>query len=692
LPPRRAARRAAATAGGPLTVSGARDTARDLPFPQASAGGLSISIPAEARARFAAIGWVETAVVAIMAVAIFAVYVWASHYWIDLIDEGYFVYLGSRVHAGDLPYRDFDTYYTPGIFYLYSWLFSLFGLNVMPVRILMSGVRVLWGLILYRLARRVVPWPFALLPFLIVAGVDSAPVFPEPHPAWIATLATLAVMETIARHQVSGARRWIVAAGVLAGIAFLFKQNTGAFAVLGIGAYLILRERRQIGKLLLVGQAGYVLVLGLAVTVLLWPGATPELALALWLPMLAVLGVLAWIAWAQARIGGWTDGLPALLCDGLATGGAFVVVTLAWMVPLALALGIKNVPWGLFAGAVNQGALNMPLTMPPPSTRLVLETAIWLPIGVALLAGRAGLPRRGILLGAAIASVLILFIPIGPPPADSTVEQPNLYPLLSFFEAELGDLFLYVPALCAWAGVAMLATAAARRTPVEPLGWYLLIGALLGLSFYPRMDVTHAMFSGPGLFVVGAWALAVVHRALVGHLSRTMQVLVYISLFVLPVTSLLPDVYWRYVTIGYANPRAPVPPPYVPLNLERAEVLVPDNVADGVGGAVRYIQAGTPPGQPFFAYPVDPLFNFLADRPNPTRFNHFIAYALTPSDMQDVIHDLDRAKPRYILWDHGGVVYFETGLTNGPLSDYIWGCYQQVANFTPYLILERRCP
>jgi hypothetical protein len=621
----------------------------------------------------------------------FALYVWSTHYWIDLIDEGYFVYLASRVHAGDLPYRDFDTYYTPGIFYLYSWTFSLFGLSVMPIRILMSGVRVLWALVLYRLSRRVVAWPFALLPFLVVAGVDSAPVFPEPHPAWIATLATLGVMETIARHQVSGARRWLVLAGVLAGVAFLFKQNTGAFAALAIGGYLIFRERRQIGWLLLAGQAGYVLVLGLAVTVLLWPGMAPELAVALWLPMLAVLGLLTWITWRDARIGGWTAGLPALICDGLVAGIAFVAVTLAWLVPLVLALGIRNVPWGLFVGVVNQGALNMPITLPPPSTHLVLEVGIWLPIGAALLAGRAGLPRRGILVGAVIASIAVLFIPIGEPYTNTLVEEPNLYPLLSFFEAELADLFLYVPALSAWAGLAMLAWAARRRAPLEPLGWYLLVGSLAGLSFYPRMDVTHAMFSGPALFVMGAWALALAHRALAQHLPRPVQVLIYLSLLVVPLASLVPHVYWRYVTISYANPRAPVPPPYVPLGLDRAPVLVPDNVADGVGGAVRYVQAGTPPGAPFFAYPVDPLFNFLADRPNPTRFNHFIAYALTPADMQEVIGDLERAKPRYILWDHGGVVYFETGLTNRPLSDYIWGCYQQVANFTPYLILERRC-
>ncbi len=36
------------------------------------------------------------------AIVIFAVYVWASRYWLDVMDEGYFVYLSSRVLAGDL--------------------------------------------------------------------------------------------------------------------------------------------------------------------------------------------------------------------------------------------------------------------------------------------------------------------------------------------------------------------------------------------------------------------------------------------------------------------------------------------------------------------------------------------------------------------------------------------------------------
>jgi hypothetical protein len=200
------------------------------------------------------------------------------------------------------------------------------------------------------------------------------------------------------------------------------------------------------------------------------------------------------------------------------------------------------------------------------------------------------------------------------------------------------------------------------------------------------------MFAGPLLLVVGAWGLAWAHRALSRRAGRGGRLLIYASLLVIPVAAVIPHAYWRYVTISHADPRSPTPPPNVDLGLERAPVQVPQHVATSVRDAVRYVQAGTPPGAPFFAYPVDPLFNFLADRPNPTRFNHFIAGALTPSDLQDVIRDLDAAKPRYILWDHAGASYFPADLTNRPLSDYIWGCYAQVADFTPYLILERRCP
>ncbi|MFN8636079.1 MAG: glycosyltransferase family 39 protein [Chloroflexota bacterium] len=666
-----------------------------LTAPRAAArGSWAPALPHEL-AGIGALGRSEAVAVLAAAVVVFAVYVWASRYWVDLIDEGYFIYLGSRVQAGDLPYRDFDSYYTPGIFYLYAWTFQLFGLSVMPIRVLMVGVRVLWALLLYRLTRRAAPWPFALLPFLVIAAVDALPVFPEPHPSWPSILAVLAMTEVVACHLTSGKRRWIVLAGALAGLSFAFKQNIGAFAALALGGYLLLRERRQAGRLLRAAQATYAVGLAGAVTVLLWPGLSPQLAATLCLPLLVTLGLLVGSSWTRSRLDGWTTGLGAVLLDALAAGIPFLAVTLAWVVPLTLALGVRGVPWALFAGQVNQGALILPLDPPSPGTRPILLAGLWLPLVVAVLFGRRDLPWKWLLGSALVVSVGIALLPVGYVVDEGLVEDPGLYPLLNVLNDELGALFIYLPAIGAWAGLTMLAATVARRVQMQPLGWYLLAGTLTALGLYPRVDTIHAMFSGPLMLVVGAWGLAWVYRVLTGPLtgraSRIGKPLVYLSLLVIPLASVSPHVYWRYVTIDSPDPRAPEAVPYVDLGLPRAPVRVPPNIAVNVRGAVEYVQAGTPPGQPFFAYPVDPLFNFLADRPNPTRFNHFIAGALTPSDLQEVIRDLERAKPRYVLWDHGGATYFKPDLTNRVLSDYIWGCYQQVANFTPYLILERSC-
>src|ERR1700687_3903322 len=39
---------------------------------------------------------------------------------IDVVDEGYFVQQATRVLHGEVPYRDFDSMYTPGLLYLHA--------------------------------------------------------------------------------------------------------------------------------------------------------------------------------------------------------------------------------------------------------------------------------------------------------------------------------------------------------------------------------------------------------------------------------------------------------------------------------------------------------------------------------------------------------------------------------------------
>jgi hypothetical protein len=346
-----------------------------------------------------------------------------------------------------------------------------------------------------------------------------------------------------------------------------------------------------------------------------------------------------------------------------------------------------------------------PIEPPPRIARELGLVAIWLPLGVAAacwMLGRTkdeGRPRFVLRPSSfvlpVVLSLLLPLIPVVTRPPEELAEDPSFYPWLGILNAQLDTLYLYLPALGAWGALATLVVLLLKRptsgsASLRFLPWYLLAGTLAALAVYPRADALHVMFAGPPLFVVGAWVLWRVHGALVGGLSWMARVAVFATLLIVPVAAVSPHAYWRYVTIVHSDPRAAEPPPYVPVDLDRAPVLAPRHVSDNVRGAVEFVRSNTEPGEPFFAYPVVPLFNFLADRPNPTRFDHFLPGALTPDDLDQVIRNLEQARPRYVLWDHGGVAYWKTDQANRVLSDYIWRCYEPVANFPPYLILERR--
>src|SRR5262249_20326672 len=137
------------------------------------------------------------------------------------------------------PYRDFATLYTPGLHYLHAWTFGLLGRDLVSVRLLLIVVKTSIALLLYVLGRRLMPPAFAVLPVLLLFAVDTAPLMWEPHPAWYALLFALACVWAIVKLIESGADRWIVAAGVFASLAMLFKQNFGLFALMAVGGFLL---------------------------------------------------------------------------------------------------------------------------------------------------------------------------------------------------------------------------------------------------------------------------------------------------------------------------------------------------------------------------------------------------------------------------------------------------------------------
>src|SRR5205823_3904002 len=95
----------------------------------------------------------------------------------------------------------------------------------------------------------------------------------------------------------------------------------------------------------------------------------------------------------------------------------------------------------------------------------------------------------------------------------------------------------------------------------------------------------------------------------------------------------LPILGWRTDWIGESR----VPISGVPL---ADGLLVPARTRDDLRGVIDDVKARTAPGEPIFVYPSEPLVYVVAERPNPTRYDHLYPGAAPPAEVQAVIREL----------------------------------------------------
>lgn len=139
-------------------------------------------------------------------------------------DEGLMLQAGARIASGQWPYRDFWSNYPPGQPLVLALAQLVVGPSLLAWRVLATLTDATIALLAYRLARRHAPESYALGAWLAVAGAMAFPSNPGPNPPALA-LAFAALLAV---------RRRPVLAGVLAGLACLFRFEIGVAAILGI--------------------------------------------------------------------------------------------------------------------------------------------------------------------------------------------------------------------------------------------------------------------------------------------------------------------------------------------------------------------------------------------------------------------------------------------------------------------------
>jgi hypothetical protein len=152
------------------------------------------------------------------------------------MDEGILLVYPDRILAGDVPLRDFETFYGPAGFYLIAGAFTAFGTGLDTER----GVAVAYDVVIVlALFALVLPW--GLIPAAASALVAGAVCLADGIAAypWFGGLAFalvgLACLARAARAPTTkGARsRVLIAAGLASGVAILFRPDIAPPVILG---------------------------------------------------------------------------------------------------------------------------------------------------------------------------------------------------------------------------------------------------------------------------------------------------------------------------------------------------------------------------------------------------------------------------------------------------------------------------
>ena len=511
-------------------------------------------------------------------------------------DEGLLAQCAERLLAGELPHRDFFDAYTGGLTALHAAAFRALGVSLGSLRWVLLVAVLSMVPALYALAARAVPPAWAVLVAATALAWGPAVYF-APLPTWYTTILAVHATWCLLRHAETGRRGWLLAAGVLGGLAITVKV-VGLYQVAAALLFLLLLARTG-GP-----QAG-------AAPAAPHPSRWLERLAA---PVAAVcLGALV-VATVWRRIGLW----PLVVLVAPATVGA---AALALRRPVRPAPLLGPAAWYLAGLALPVGAL----------------AAVYAAHGAlgALVEGVFVAPARRLDLAAMDLEVSPLALPLAAgwaaaglaraPTAARGRVATLCAAVFSLWIVALGAM--QGPYQLAWSVVQLVGPAAAvvaaialsrwddegqggdeDRARVRGLFLVATTAGLVGLVQFPYSFGVYLAYTAPLVALAGAHVAGRAAPALrPAHGVVAAGLLLFALVWV-------DGAFVRVVGVKHLPG-----PPLRALDLPRAGgLLVPAADADAYEEVARLVAARTAPGDAILALPDCPEVYFLAARRNPT--------------------------------------------------------------------------
>ncbi|MFN2426883.1 MAG: hypothetical protein ABR587_10615 [Candidatus Binatia bacterium] len=610
-------------------------------------------------------------------------------YGFQLEDEGTLLSWFDRVARGQRPYVDFHTGYTPGFFAFGSAVFSLFGTSATALRAVLAVINALAAAGLTEATRRIAGRRLAPIPALVwlafvpvYSGEFAA--FNIPYPTWPVTLAwvmlALAMLSWAARPRAG----LLVLAGAAAAFAMWFRPNSGAFALAGATWVVVAFASRC---------TRYDRVTA--------PLAAAFMAYGLWYTFeFRIVGMDAFVHLLPAFV-------LAALCAGPLSdrlrsndapqagvsleilAAAFVLPTLAWIVPLERSLGIDRLLYEVFlVGADYQTLYYKPHPAPEPYAVLVVAALLAIALGGRMVARRRVSPLLvliGFLTAGAVAALLLARGGVAP---EGVVRSIN---------AQLENASYWLAATASFGAVAWLIRAPAAELRSSPRARALVVLTPLAVAMYaqmfPRSDFMHQVQAVPLLAVVACgllgrvaawWAAGTWPRALDGRQAVRGGLLAAAAV-------VLAIAFSEKIVGPVAAWSGAAPAGSISDRLDVHVEAAAGDELEAIAAAVAFLHAHTSDGEALWSFPATSGVLFAAGRTNLAPHDYWYPGRPDRAEENRVLGLLREHRPRFIVtlghgWNFfaGAPTYFDY------LRRHVADEYRLAARFGRYDILARR--
>lgn len=152
---------------------------------------------------------------------------------VNIYDEGFIVYVASRILNGEIPYRDFWAIYAPGQFYIVAVLFKIFGEYILVERIYDIIIRALIPIVIFSIVKNRSPRLISILILIIsVVLINSVEFF--GYALYPALLLSLLAIRSHLKYFDTLQKKYFYISAFLAGVVVIFRLDVGIYLLITI--------------------------------------------------------------------------------------------------------------------------------------------------------------------------------------------------------------------------------------------------------------------------------------------------------------------------------------------------------------------------------------------------------------------------------------------------------------------------